>query len=254
LLFTLAYFYKLAQHLYLTIFFYFQKMESKLFFVTGIDTDAGKSIATGLLLKYLVDTNKKAISQKMIQTGVEGLSEDILQHRKIAGMELLPEDIDGTTCPYVFSFPASPHLSAKIDGVEVDLDVIRKATARLTESYDYVLLEGAGGLHVPINSSVNIIDFIASESYPLILVSGSKVGSINHTLLSLEACQKRGIQIAGIVYNEFPNENRLIIDDSLNIIRGFVEKWGINCPIVSIPNVKADWPFVDFGSFFKFEE
>ena len=225
-------------------------MTAKTFFISGIDTDAGKSIATGLLLKYLVENNKKAISQKMIQTGVVGLSEDILTHRKIADMELQPVDHDGTTCPYVFTFPASPHLSAQVDGLEVDLDTIRAATAKLAAEYDYLLVEGAGGLHVPINRSVNIIDYIAGESYPLILVSGSKVGSINHTLLSLEACQKRGIHLAGIVYNEFPCENRLIIDDSLNVIRSFVSKWGFNCPVVSIPYINGDWPLVDFSSIF----
>uniref|UniRef100_UPI003569A8D5 dethiobiotin synthase n=1 Tax=Ancylomarina sp. TaxID=1970196 RepID=UPI003569A8D5 len=120
------------------------------YFITGIDTDAGKTFATGLMAKYLLDRNVNVMTQKFAQTGCVGISEDILAHREIMGVEPYEEDKDGTTCPYVFTYPASPHLAAKIDGDEIDINVINASTEKLEAAYDTLLIEGVGGIHVPI--------------------------------------------------------------------------------------------------------
>lgn len=113
------------------------------YFVTGIDTDAGKSIVTGVLARALSARGERVITQKFIQTGCDGLSEDIETHRRIMGIGLLPEDEDGTTCPIVFTYPASPHLAAAIDGRDIDLTLIGRSTEKLLQKYDTVLIEGA---------------------------------------------------------------------------------------------------------------
>ena len=152
------------------------------YFVTGIDTDAGKSIVTGVLARALSARGERVITQKFIQTGCDGLSEDIETHRRIMGIGLLPEDEDGTTCPIVFTYPASPHLAAAIDGRDIDLTLIGRSTEKLLQKYDTVLIEGAGGLYVPLSEAYRTIDYVAEHGLPVVLVTSPRLGSINHTL------------------------------------------------------------------------
>ena len=91
------------------------------YFITGIDTDAGKSYATGWLARKLMDEGQKVITQKFIQTGCIDSSEDIDIHRRITGSGYLPEDNERLTAPVIFSYPASAQLAASIDGREIDL-------------------------------------------------------------------------------------------------------------------------------------
>lgn len=149
------------------------------YFVSGIDTDTGKSIVTGVIARTLRQKGVNVITQKFIQTGCKGISEDILKHREIMGIEPEEADREGLTCPYVMTYPASPHLAAEIDGVHLDRQVIHRATEKLLQQYELVLLEGAGGLYVPVTREYLTIDYIQEHHYPLILVSSSKLGSIN---------------------------------------------------------------------------
>ena len=200
-------------------------MKENVFFVSGIDTDTGKSYATGYLAKLWNGQGIRTITQKLIQTGNNGLSEDIELHRHIMGTGLLPEDTDGLTMPEIFSYPCSPHLAAEIDKRPVDFDKIERATRRLSETYDAVLLEGAGGLMVPLTRDLLIIDYIARRHYPLIFVTSGKLGSINHTLLSLEAIARRNIRLHTVVYNLYPEEKDDIIRrDTESYIRHLLEK------------------------------
>jgi dethiobiotin synthetase len=142
------------------------------------------------------------------------------------------------TCPYCFLLPASPHLAAEQEGIKIDTEVINRNTRILESEYEYVFLEGAGGLMVPIHDDLLTIDFIKQQNYPLILVSSAKIGSINHSLLSLEACKKREIEVAGIIYNEFPKVNQLIENDSRKIIKKalqslYPDAFFANIPIVN---------------------
>lgn len=213
------------------------------YFVSGIDTDAGKSIVTGVIARTWLQKGVKAVTQKFIQTGCTGISEDILKHREIMGIEPLEVDRDGTTCPYVMTYPASPHLAAEIDGVALDVNRIRESTLRLEQMFDKVLLEGAGGLYVPVTRDYLTIDYILEYGYPLILVASSKLGSINHTLMSLELCRLRGIEVAYVVYNDFPNESEWIKNDSITIIRKYLETYFPLSRLLELPVIEGeDWP------------
>lgn len=218
------------------------------YFVSGIDTDAGKSIVTGVIARTWLQKGIKAVTQKFIQTGCTGISEDILKHREIMGIEPLEVDRDGTTCPYVMTYPASPHLAAEIDGVVLDVKRIRESTLKLEQMFDKVLLEGAGGLYVPITRDYLTIDYIQEYRHPLILVSSSKLGSINHTLMSLELCRLRGIEVAYVVYNDFPNDSEWIKNDSILIIRKYLEEHFPACRLLELPVIKGqDWPELLIG-------
>ncbi len=200
-------------------------MKNNIYFISGIDTDAGKSFATGYIASQLIKEGKKVITQKFIQTGNVGDSEDIALHRRLMGMKYTEEDKAGWTMPEIFSYPASPHLASHLDGRPIDFAKIEQATSLLSERYDTVLLEGAGGLMVPLTDSFLTIDYINSKNYPLIFVTSGKLGSINHTLLSLEAIRNRGIKLHTVAYNLYPTvEDKTIQDDTQQFIENYLKK------------------------------
>ena len=178
-------------------------------FISGIDTDIGKTYATGMIAKALMQQGINVITQKLVQTGVAinpnngamSIADDIITHRQLMGIPLQPCDIDNTTCPYRYEKPASPHLSAKLANGVLNPDVITSATKILQADYEVVLLEGAGGLLVPVTEQLLTLDYITGQGYPVILVTSGRLGSINHTLLSLEAIKARGLNIHSVVYN-----------------------------------------------------
>lgn len=194
------------------------------YFISGIDTDAGKTYITGMLAKRLMEKGLKVATQKFIQTGNDTWSEDIEAHRRIMGIDMLPEDIDHTTAPVIFSYPASAQLAARIDGRDIDLDLIKKSTDTLASRYDVVLVEGAGGLMVPITDDFFTIDYVARHELPIILVTNGVLGSINHTILSLEAIRSRGIKLFSVIYNTFFDSDKIIAKDTREFIGRYVTR------------------------------
>lgn len=186
--------------------------------IVGIDTDVGKTIATGLLAKDLLGKNINVITQKIAQTGCKDFSEDIEVHREIANIQLDSEDIRNNNCPYIFKTPCSPHLAAELEGKAIDVDVISKSTEYLAMKYDIVLLEGVGGLYVPLNQEYALVDYIKTMGYPVILVSSSKVGSINHTMLSLHVLRDYKIPVLGVIYNRHADVNVDVAEDTRRLI------------------------------------
>lgn len=191
-------------------------------FVTGIDTDAGKSYATGILARRLMDAGRSVITQKFIQTGCKDYSEDIEVHRRLMKIPLQTVDITHITAPVLFSYPASPHLAAEIDKRQINLNEIDRATEILASKYQHVLIEGAGGLMVPLKGDYMTIDYIRERQLPALLVTNGRLGSINHTILSLEALAHAGIDIFGVVYNHHFDTDRVIAADTFAYIRHWV--------------------------------
>ena len=222
--------------------------------VTGIDTDVGKSYATGLMARYLRQQNISVITQKLAQTGCVGISEDVELHRELMGIELLAEDMQGLTCPYVFPHPCSPHLAARLAGTVIDCNKITQSTELLLQRYETIVLEGVGGLLVPLNDEVTLADYLQQQQIPLVLVSSSRLGSINHTLAALEVLQNRGMTLLGIVYNRHNETDHLIGDDSRALFRHALGKYGFNDCIVDLPpleNISTRLSYPDFGPLFS---
>ncbi len=213
-------------------------MKGTVFFVSGIDTNVGKTIATGLLARTLAAKGHSVITQKMIQTGCTRVSEDIEMHRRLQALPLQQEDLDGLTCPYLLSYPCSPHMAAEKDGVTIDPDVITRATEQLRQRYEYVLLEGAGGLMVPSRQDSLTIDYIRERNYPLILVANGKLGSINHTLLSLFAARQYGIEVKALVYNTYPEEDKLIEQNTLDYLQRYLSEEFPRTPLILLPDTE----------------
>lgn len=198
--------------------------DEKVLFISGIDTDAGKTYATAWLASRMMEEGFSVATQKFIQTGCTGSSEDIGSHRRLCGIDPLPEDLDGTTAPIIFSYPASAQLAAAIDGREIDLSLVEKSTATLVSRYDRVLIEGAGGLMVPLTDDYFTIDYIAGHNLPVALVTNSVLGSINHTILSLEALAARKIRLPLVIYNPYFDRDPLIAPDTLGFIRRYLSR------------------------------
>lgn len=212
-------------------------MKRNVYFITGIDTNVGKTYVTAGILKALLDKGIHAISQKMIQTGCVGISEDIEAHRQLTAMPLCEDDKTGLTCPYVFTFPCSPHLAAQIDNATIDCNKITEATQRLAEKYETVLLEGAGGLLVPITTSYSTADYIKEQNYPVILATSGKLGSINHTLLSLEYCKMRGIDVVALVYNFDKDADPVIEKDTQQLFQTYLSNNFPKAKYLTMPRV-----------------
>ncbi len=210
------------------------------YFVTAIDTDAGKTVVTGLLARYMKKLGKDVITMKLSQTGCEKLSDDITVHRRIMGVELRDEDKAGLTCPYLFKFPASPHLAAAMENVRISEEKLMNAIEQIQQKYDHVLVEGVGGLMVPINEDLLVADFIQKHNFPVILVTSGRLGSINHTLLTLEVLKTRNISVYGVIYNHYPVTETEITADSAKILKLYIRKFFPDALWGEVPIIKDD--------------
>lgn len=211
----------------------------------GIDTGIGKSVATGLLARHLLEQGHKVITQKLVQTGCTERSEDILLHRRLMECGWLKEDEEKLTCPYCFPFPGSPHLAARLAEKTIDPARISRATRTLEQRFAWVLLEGAGGLLVPLQEQLTLLDYLAAEGYPLVLVTSPRLGSINHTLLSLEILRARNLRLVGLVYNLFHGAPNEIVQDTLRFFSRALQEHGFADTIVVLPawphSLRVDW-------------
>ena len=125
----------------------------------------------------------------------------------------------------------------KIDKKELDIDAITLSSKILKERYDVVLLEGAGGLMVPLTPDLLTIDYISQQNYPIILVTSGRLGSINHTLLSLEAIKNRNLKLYSVIYNLSPYTDEVIVQDSLKIIDQYIRKNFPEAFLIQMPEV-----------------
>lgn len=223
-----------------------------IYFIAGIDTGIGKTVATGLMARSLRARGIDAITVKLVQTGNVGRSEDIDTHRRICGGARFYEDDLGLTHPQVFKFPASPELAARLEGKTVDLARIAMSIDYCRRNHQVVLVEAAGGLHVPLTRELLTIDFAAQQGWPTVLVTCGRLGSVNHTLLSVEALRARRMKLAGLVYDWHPDADELIDRDTPETTLSFLARWGVSAPLVRVPKVPAGGPYpeIDFSEIF----
>lgn len=160
--------------------------KSKQYFVTGIDTDVGKTIVSAILVEALAADYWKPVQAG----GLDFTDTDTVQQLVSNTKSHFFKET------YRLNTPASPHYAAELDGVEIDSQAFQ-----IPETAHNLIVEGAGGLFVPLNKETLIIDLIQEFNLPVILVAKFYLGSINHTLSSIDALQKRNIPIAGIIFN-----------------------------------------------------
>ena len=206
--------------------------------ICGIDTGIGKSVVTGLLARHLLDQGKVVITQKPVQTGCADRPEDILLHRRLMGADWHSLDEQQLTCSYCFPLAAAPHLAAEAAGTTIDPEKIEQASAILAGQVDQLLIEGAGGVLVPLTRSLLLLDYLAARAYPIILVTSPRLGSINHTLLCIEAIKARNMQLLGLVYNLHGHHPGNIVADSLKIFKQSLVRYAFPEKVVILPDLQ----------------
>ena len=169
-------------------------------FITGTDTGVGKTVVAAGLVSLARMRGLRARALKPVETGCPVKSGMLYPEDGILLQRASGEDLTLDECvPFRFSLPASPHRAAAMEGRNLKMfDVVEHVLA-LAEEADLTIVEGAGGLMVPLDEKTMMVDLIERLAFPALLVARTTLGTINHTLLSLEAHRRRGIPAAGIV-------------------------------------------------------
>jgi dethiobiotin synthetase len=180
-------------------------MSFKGFFITGTDTEVGKTLIAGALILQLQSLGIKAVGYKPVAAGmreVNGklINEDV-QTLLMVSQKIAPHLGSNDICPYVLKKAAAPHIVAEQSGLKLDMDAMIRQYQSLRESFEAVIVEGAGGFLVPINEQLTLGDFAQAIQLPVILVVSIKLGCINHALLTAEAIARRGLKLEGWVAN-----------------------------------------------------
>jgi len=174
------------------------------FWVVGTDTDVGKTMVTTLLMRNLQKQGLRVTPYKPVQTGEvydgeQSFYNDTAMYEKYSLQSLDLEKLNG----YSFKEAASPHFAAQLEGQQINTQRLLNQMQQLQCTYDVVICEGAGGLFVPLDTygKTTLLDVIVQSKLPVVVVTRTALGTINHTLLTLEALNKRDIEVLGIVFN-----------------------------------------------------
>lgn len=204
---------------------------TKSFFITGTGTGVGKTIVTAGIAGHFLSKGRNVSIMKPVQTGTSKSVSDLETIKTIVpGITPLPKML---ATPYSFSLPASPLLAARSEDREIDPDTILKAfkDASSRQEIDMLLVEGAGGLLVPLTEEFLMVDLISEMNIPAILVTAPELGTVNHTLLSIEAMKKRNLNIAGIIINKMPLHPGVVEKDNVKTIE---QMSGV--PVIAVVN------------------
>ena len=176
-------------------------------FVTGTDTGVGKTVVAAALLRGLVGAGLRAVGMKPVAAGLdagEAMPADTRALIAAGSVDAAISDVN----PYVFAPPIAPELAARAAHVSIELDVIADSYSRLAGIADAVVVEGAGGVLVPLAPRRDMLDIPARLRVPVLLVVGIRLGCINHALLSALAIRTRNLELAGWVANRIDPQMR----------------------------------------------
>lgn len=202
------------------------------FFITGTDTGVGKTYVACKLIRDYIAQGYKVIGMKPVAAGgdlVNGkwVNDDVLKLEQASNVKAPRELVN----PYSFKEAIAPHIAAEKAGLEIKIDVIKQAFQALSKLADIVIVEGAGGFLVPLNNQQSMADLPAALDIPVILVVGMKLGCINHSLLTVEAIQARGLTLHGWVANQvepdmpFYHKNVATIAEKLHLNSMFLSEF-----------------------------
>lgn len=215
------------------------------YFVAGTDTGVGKTLISCALLHAFAAQGKRVIGMKPVAAGCgeDDLHEDVVRLR--AASNVLAGK--GQVNPYCFPRPVAPHLAAQFIGVSINFSRIVESFSELNGLADEVIVEGAGGLLVPLNEEQDSADLIGQMGLPVILVVGMRLGCLNHALLTVDAMKWRGLELAGWVANAVDADVPML-DESVAALRQ-----RIAAPLLGIvphqaqPDAREAAVFIDLG-------
>ncbi len=207
------------------------------FFITATDTDVGKTYITAHLLKFFLVKGYQARAIKPIETGFDYQNDVPIGSDVYAYQQINPNN--NYSPAYYFDMPASPHYSAHVTNVQIDIDVVEDYCQKHIEKSEITLIEGAGGLLVPFNHQHNFTHLIKRLNCPIILVVKNQLGAINQALTNIELCEFYGIKIACIIMNQTDSSDNLALEN-INFI-----KTQTDIPVVQIDKNESFKDFVD---------
>jgi dethiobiotin synthetase len=207
-------------------------------FVTGTGTEVGKTVVAAAIARTLMTEGKRVHVFKPAVTGLEEEGEtDHALLRRASGSEQSDEEI----APYRYNPPASPHLAAALAGEENDPARLREAARAAAAGADAIVCEGVGGLLVPLSPAYLVRDLAADLGYPVVIVASPGLGTINHTLLTIECARVAGLHLAAVVLNPWPEEPSEIEQSNRETIATLADT-----PVHTLPpldlNRPESWP------------
>lgn len=176
-------------------------------FVVGTDTGVGKTIVAAGLALVLRERGIRVGVMKPIATGCEGIGRRLISHDAVYLFEAGENEYAPLTSPVRFRNPVAPSVAEVYENPKVDVERILSAFKCLSEIYDYVIVEGIGGLLVPLQGKYHVANLIRDLKLPVLVVSFVGLGAINHALLTVDAAVVRGLKVKGIVFNRSPLVN-----------------------------------------------
>ena len=195
------------------------------YFVTGTDTGIGKTVVSCALLSAYAARGDSSVGMKPVVTGsVCGEWIDVNTIIAASSVDAPREWVN----PYSFIPPIAPHLAAKQAGIEIDIGIISQAYCNLQKIADVIIVEGAGGIMVPLNGRNDVADMICSLNLPLILVVGMRLGCLNHALMTAKIAQAAGLRLAGWVANKIDPQMDSF-DENFHTL-----KYRLNCPLLGV--------------------
>jgi dethiobiotin synthetase len=172
-------------------------------FVTGTGTEVGKTVVAAAIARTLAAAGRDVAVFKPAVTGLDEEGEtDHALLRRASGSAQSDEEI----APYRYGPPASPHLAAALAGEEIDPECLQQAARDAAAGADVLVCEGVGGLLVPLSPTYLLRDLAADLGYPVVIVAAPGLGTINHTLLTVESARSAGLDVAAVVLNPWPEQ------------------------------------------------
>lgn len=181
---------------------------SKNLFITGTGTDIGKTFVTGLIIKKLAENGKNPAYYKAAMSGNDRRTDgslipgDALWIQEASGIRQPLEEM----CPYIYESAYSPHLASRIEGNPVQMEVVREHFENLCEKYDYVTMEGSGGILCPIcfdEAKIQLEDVIKELDLSCLIIADAGLGTINSAVLTVEYMRSKGIPVKGFIFNHW---------------------------------------------------
>ena len=217
-------------------------------FVTGTDTEIGKTLVSAAILHKLVQSGRRACGMKPIAAGAEMIDGELHNEDAdmlaAAGNVHLPSSI---TTPFMLREPAAPHIAAALEGVTIDPVPIIAAYAEIQAASDAVVVEGVGGFRVPFTDDFDSADLAAQLNLPVILVVGLRLGCISHALLSVEAIVARGLVLAGWVANTADPEMRFMQENIAALAQRIPAPLLGHVPRLEHPTAAAAADYIDLA-------
>ncbi|QDV53400.1 dethiobiotin synthase [Gimesia fumaroli] len=206
--------------------------------ILGTDTDVGKTFVSTAIARQLTSEGIRTGAYKPACSG--SLTEKQSGRHYWEDVALLAESIGGTfpaerICPQTFHAPLAPPVAAEKEGKQVDEGLLSQGVLWWQDQVDFLLVEGVGGVLCPLSDHLLVVDFAAALNFPILIVARAGLGTINHSLLTIEVLQQRGFSIAGLILNDVDPE---LSDESRNSNAAQIQQW-TTVPVLSF--VPFDW-------------